>query len=125
MLKDAKNQQNCFEFMSWWVGAQAQAQFGNEIESQMGPIARYNTANKEAFRNMPWSSAEQELIMSQWKSAWATPNPPGCYYISRSLTNAFRNVVMNNKNPREMLNRYNTQMNNEIKRKRNALDLEA
>lgn len=123
LLKDAKSPENCFEFIKWWVSADVQSAFGQEIENSMGPTARYNTANINAFRNLPWTADEQEKIMSQWKSVSAIPNAPGSYYVSRCLTNAFRNVVMKSTNPTETLNRYNVQINNEIRRKRNELGL--
>jgi ABC-type glycerol-3-phosphate transport system substrate-binding protein len=123
ILKSAKDKESCFDFIKWWVSADIQAQFGIEIESVLGPAARYNTANIEAFRRLPWSSTEQKLILEQWKDVSAIYNVPGNYYVSRCLTNAFRRVVMYYDNPRETLLKYNMQINSEITRKRLELGL--
>lgn len=43
---------------------------------------------------------------------------PASYYISRNLYNAFRNVTIYYSNAREILYKYNKEMNAEIQRKR-------
>ncbi|MHB8963619.1 MAG: extracellular solute-binding protein [Saccharofermentanales bacterium] len=124
ILKSAVEQDKCFEFVKWWVSADIQARFGTEIEAQMGPAARYNTANVEAFTLLPWSAKEQESLKLQWQEVVGIPNAPGNYYVARSLVNAFRRVTFYYENPREVLNRYNNDMNNEIARKRAEFKLD-
>ncbi|MBS1327891.1 MAG: hypothetical protein HP041_07860 [Oscillospiraceae bacterium] len=46
------------------------------------------------------------------------PQVPASYYISRNLYNAFRRVTLSGGNPREMLFKYNSAINQEIERKR-------
>lgn len=124
MLRDAKNPKAAFDFIRWWVGEEAQAEFGTALETILGPAARYNTANVRAFERLPWSGSEQRVLGEAWKQVWDIPNVPGNYYITRSITNAFRQVVYNNENPRETLLRYNKDMNNEIQRKREEFGLD-
>ena len=45
------------------------------------------------------------------------PQPPGSYYTQRNLNNAFRQVVLNGENPREMLGRYMDEVDRELERK--------
>ena len=45
------------------------------------------------------------------------------YYISRSLTNAFRAVLYNSRNPRETMLRYTADMQKELERKNTEFDL--
>lgn len=123
MLAEVPNPDACFDFIRWWVSAETQAAYGNEIEAQMGPAARYSTANKEAFRNLPWTLAEQELLMEQWQWVEDVPIVPGDYYVSRNLANAFRRVVYYRETPREVLGRYNAIINKEILRKRKEYGL--
>ena len=52
------------------------------------------------------------------------PQIPGGYYVQRSLTNAFRKVVYNWENEREVLNEYTKKIDEEIKRKRTEFGLE-
>lgn len=124
MLADAKNKDDAFTFMKWWVGSKAQAKFGNELEAMMGPAARYNTANKIAFEQLPWQPKEQEKIMNQWEQVWDIPQVPGTYMIQRDITNAWRRVVYYYENPRETILRYNNDINKEITRKRIEFGIE-
>lgn len=124
MLNDAKNKDEAFTFMKWWTDEEQQAKFGLQVENILGPSARYNTANVEAFKRLPWSTTEQKLLLSQWSFASDIPIIPGSYYITRNITNAFRKCVYNYENPREILVRYNNDMNNEILRKRKEFGLD-
>jgi ABC-type glycerol-3-phosphate transport system substrate-binding protein len=118
MLKGIKDENDGYEFMKWWTSSEVQARYGYELEAVMGPAARYDTANIEAFHKLPWSKEEADRLVTQWNSVWDSPQIPGNYYLSRSLTNAFRKVVYSNENPREVLFEYNEGINREIERKR-------
>ena len=48
------------------------------------------------------TAAEQQVLRAQWEQVRPLENVPGNYYITRSLTNAFRRVVYYYENPREM-----------------------
>jgi len=123
MMKGLKNQQDGFDFLNWWTSAEVQARYGSELEAVMGPAARYDTANIEAFNKLPWSKSESDKLVEQWSSVWDTPQIPGNYYVTRSLSNAFRKVVYSFENSREVLFEYNEDINREIERKRNEFGL--
>jgi ABC-type glycerol-3-phosphate transport system substrate-binding protein len=124
MLKDIKDREAGFEFMKWWTSEDVQARYGSELEAVMGPAARYDTANIEAFNKLPWSKTEADKLSDQWKSIWDIPQVPGNYYMTRSLSNAFRKVVYSFENPREVLFKYNEDINREIQRKRTEFGLD-
>ena len=112
------NQNNAWEFIEWFTSAEIQADYGRQIEALLGSAARYDTANLEAFQMLPWSNAQQKQLLKQWSEVKGIPQVPASYYISRNLYNAFRNVTLNNSNPREVLYKYNQEINREIERKR-------
>jgi ABC-type glycerol-3-phosphate transport system substrate-binding protein len=117
IIKGTKDLDAAWAFLKWWTGADAQARYGQELEMLMGPAARYNTANTEAFSRLPWSAAEQALIKEQWQSVTEIPVVAGGYYTARNIDNAFRRVVQQMENPRDMLLRFNKDINDEIARK--------
>jgi ABC-type glycerol-3-phosphate transport system substrate-binding protein len=126
MLKSSEKKgisKEAFDFMSWWVSSDTQARYGNELESIMGPAARYNPANIKAFDKIPWKSEERLQIKEQWKWVTDVPQIPGNYYVSRNLTAAIRLSIEENKNPRRILSVYNREINNEILRKRKEFHL--
>lgn len=118
ILAQTEDPDASWEFVKWWTSAETQAQYGNDLEALIGSSARYTPANQEAFLNINWPKATQERILEQWESVTDAPQVPGNYIVSRQLTNAFRNVCDYNKNPKEMLNKYNRLINEEIQRKR-------
>lgn len=118
MFNKTENREGAWEFMKWWTSSEIQAKYGREIEIIMGPAARYDTANIEAFKNLPWTDKEKAQLLKQWSSLKMIKQTPVNYYITRNLANAFRKVVINGENPRETLNFYNRDIGKEIVRKR-------
>lgn len=124
LLKNAQNPTAAWQLMEWWSRADVQADYGNELEATMGSAARYAAANTEAFARLNWTNAEQATLSEQRSSVVGIPEIPGSYYISRCLTNAFRNVVSSGENPVKSLNQYNKDINAEITRKRTEFGLD-
>ena len=91
--------------------------FGVQVEQTLGVAARYGTANLAAFENLPWNSAQAEVIRRQRENTVAVEQIPGSYYIARNLAFAFRGVVYGNSNLRETLYKYNIEINKELQRK--------
>ena len=61
--------------------------------------------------------------MEQWGQVHEMPQVAGSYIIGRELENAFREVINNFYNPREILVQYSGVINDEINRKRKEFDL--
>lgn len=118
ILADSDRGQEAWQFLSWFASGEAQADFGRKSESLLGPVGRYAAANQLAFASLPWLSEESALLMGQWENVRENPQLPGSYYTQRNLANAFRNVVLNHKNPREMLDLYGQEIDRELERKR-------
>lgn len=118
-----RRQDDSWEFLKWWTSSEIMAEYGNRIEMAIGPVARYTTANVEAFERLNWTTEEASAIKEQREWVKEYPELVGGYYVSRSIVNAFRNVTNNYTNPREMLFYYNDQINDEIWRKRKEYNL--
>jgi len=110
--------QNCWEFMKWWASADVQARYGRELEAVMGAAARFQTANKVAFEQLPWSVDQMAILKEQWSWAEEVPEVPGGYFVTRHITNAARKVYNEKQDPRETLLDYTDTINDEIKKKR-------
>ena len=120
---DETVKQNAWEFMKWWVSADAQARFGREMESVLGSSARYATANTDALTQLAWSS--EELAVLQEQQAWGRgfPEIAGGYSTTRHMTNAIRKVINDKDDPRETLLTYVHTINEEIEIKRKEFGL--
>jgi len=124
MFKKIKNPQAGWEFLKWWMSADVQLKYANQIETIMGTSARLGTANLETFERMGWSLSEQEILKAQWKEVKEIQEVPGGYYTIRMLDTAFTDAYYNNENARATLNKYCDMINEEITRKRKELGIE-
>mgnify|MGYP000872857125 CR=1 FL=1 len=122
ILKRNNNPEDSWEFVKWWTSEETQARYGNELEQLMGTASRYNTANINAMSQLPWSKKQLEKLKEQMESLTDMPQVPGNYIVTRNLTNAFRNVCDTGKNPREMLTKYNSDINKELTRKQSEFE---
>ena len=120
---DETVKKNAWEFMKWWVSADAQVRFGREMESVLGASARYATANRDALKQLAWS-ADQLKVLEEMQ-AWGVgfPEIAGGYSTTRHMTNAIRKVINDKDDPRETLLTYTRTINEEIKIKRREFGL--
>ncbi len=123
MFKTASNKDACWEFLKWYVSEQTQYDYGMELEAVLGVSGRYLTANKLAFERLPWDSDTADVIRSQWQEVSTVPQVPGYYFVSRYLTNAISDTVVNGENARVVLGRYSDTIDAELERKNNQLDM--
>lgn len=121
MFRDAEDKESCWRFMEWLTRTQVQADFGNSVESLLGPAARYPTANIEAFNMLNWSKSERDVLQAQRSEVREIQEVPGSYFLSRCLDNAFRDVLFNSSNPRMALEKENANINRELERKQKEL----
>ncbi|MHB1452674.1 MAG: extracellular solute-binding protein [Saccharofermentanales bacterium] len=123
LMNSAKDKDAGFKFLDWWTTTETQTEYSRELESTMGPAARYNSANFETIGNLAWRDAELQTILEQWKSVSDIPSIPSSYYVARNIQNAFRSVVYKFNNERETLNKYSEIINKEIVRKNKELGI--
>ena len=124
IMQQSDDYDSSWEFLKWWTSAATQSSYARELESIMGAAARHNTANIEAFKSLPWSKTERDVLLSQWEITFGIPEIAGGYYVGRNLENAIRAVINNDKNPRETFSEYIILINGEITRKRKEFGLE-
>lgn len=107
-----------FQFMNWWCGAEAQSEYGKELEGILGIIGRIAPANYVALESLGWSEDELALIKTQLSQTKNNPEVLGNYTVDRSLTSALRAAINDENTPRRALAIYNKAINDEITRKR-------
>ena len=118
-----KTKQNAWEFMKWWVSADAQVRFGREMESILGASARYLTANQDAMKQLAWSGKQLKVLQEQMAQTKGFPEIAGGYSTQRHLTNAIRRVINTKEDKRETLLNYARTINEEIRIKRREFGL--
>ena len=120
---DETTKKNAWEFMKWWVGADAQVRFGREMESILGSSARYQTANRDALKQLAWSNKQLRVLLEQMSHTHGFPEIAGGYSTTRHITNAIRKVINTKEDQRETLLTYARTINEEIRIKRREFNL--
>lgn len=119
----AADQEGAWDFIKWFTSTDAQVKYGNNIESILGTMGRYATANEEALQQLSWTTSEVNLLLDQLDSQVEIPIIPASYGVTRNVMNAFRAVVNDYDNARDTLFWYNKDINDEITRKLEDLGL--
>ena len=117
ILSTSENQLEAWTFLKWWTSADTQSRYNTNVESLIGTISRITTANLEAFENMSWERGDLELLLEQRDWIVEVPEVPGSYYVTRSVDQAFWNVVNGRSTPKDALTKWTLEANNEIARK--------
>lgn len=124
IFKDAKMKDEAWQFVKWWTSQSTQERYGQEIEMTLGSSARWNTANVEALKDLPWPKQDIDAILEQWEWFKEREIVPGDYYTTRYITNIWSEIVLNGKNIREALEEGVKEINKEIRKKRTEFHLD-
>lgn len=127
ILTTTQKPQQSWDFLKWYLDTDTQSTFAVEMESLLGPAAKYATANMEALKQMTWSREEYDSLITQMDTVMAVPQVPGGYYLQRVLNFAFNRVYNSSgeqtmsENPVEVIAEYIPELNQELDRKRKEL----
>ena len=117
ILKLSQNPKNAWKFLRWWVSADTQLAYSSEVESILGPTGRVAISNTEAFQSLEWDPEMRDVVVESLNLTSEIPEYPGSYYVSRSVYQAFWNVVENNENAKQTLLKFAKEADQEIARK--------
>jgi ABC-type glycerol-3-phosphate transport system substrate-binding protein len=118
-----EKKREAWEFLKWWTSAATQERFGKDVEALFGPEFRWNTANRFAFRKLPWPADDLRVIEEQTKWFKEAPQLPGGYFTARQIDFAWNGVVINRRNMRESLEKAVLDINREMARKQTEFQL--
>jgi hypothetical protein len=85
------------------MSEETQLEFALTLLSTYGKEYFWNTANMNAFTQIPMPLQYRQVIMEQWEYAIEAPRIPGSYMVEREISNAWTNIVFNGANPRQAL----------------------
>ena len=108
-----------WEFVKWWSSAEVQAEFGQRLQITYGDEYYWNTANGEAFAQLPWDSDDKEVILEQLDWTLEAPRALASYMVERELSDAYNLVVLgtNSATVRESLDEAQKNIKRETQRK--------
>lgn len=117
ILATTDNPEASWDFIKWFNSTETQVAFGRQNESILGVSSRILPANIEAFKKLPWTKQELEVIEVCFDNSRGTPAVLGGYFTGRHITNAYTSCVTQGKSVREELERAAEAINKELRRK--------
>ena len=122
ILSQSNYPEEAWSFLEWWMSTEVQIEFAFTLLSTYGKQYFWNTANIDAFSQIPMPVQHKEIILEQWKYAIEAPRIPGSYMVEREISNAWTNIVFNGENPRQALDEAVRIANREILYKMSEFD---
>lgn len=117
IFEDTKKADEAYRFLKWWLSKETQLKYAYTLQSTFGPEFRWNTANLEAFRELPYPEEHMKVILEQWENQKECPRHPAGYMVEREVSNVWNNVVANHKELIESIDKAALNSNREIIRK--------
>lgn len=104
IMKSTEKEKQSWTFLKWWMSEETQVEFAYTLQTKYGSEYVWNTANKDAFRQLSFPAAHKEIILEQWEQSANYRNMPATYMLERELSNAWYSVVNEYESPRTALN---------------------
>lgn len=122
ILKSSRKPEAAWEFLKWWTSEDIQYRYASQLESVLGVSARVATANMDAMLRLGYDSETVEALEEQWKLVEEMPVIPGSYYLDRTVSQLFTNIVNGGQNVKLMLDKWGEEFDGEIRRKTEQYD---
>ncbi|MDC3416870.1 extracellular solute-binding protein [Aquibacillus salsiterrae] len=117
IFKESDKKEDAWEFLKWWSDKEVQVAFGNILQTTYGKEYIWNTANIEAFDELPWVTNHKNVILEQTEWVTEVPRVPGSYMLERELSNAYNSIVLDGENLRNAVDLASKRVKRETLRK--------
>ncbi len=114
---NTEKSQEAWEFLKWWLSQETQYEFSVRRCATFGQEYQWNTANIQAFSQLPFDSGVKELALEMWQHQREVTPHPAAYMLERELSGVWDDVVISNKALVESVDRAVLTTNREITRK--------
>ncbi|KIL52907.1 extracellular solute-binding protein [Jeotgalibacillus campisalis] len=122
IFKGTDQPDESWELLKWWMSTETQTEFASTLQILYGPEYMWNTANLDAFKDLPWPEEHKEIILEQWEYLKEVPKIPGAYLVERELSNIWNRIVFDGENPRSAIDDSIIAIDREITRKMEEFD---
>ena len=114
ILSNTDEKEDAWKFLQWWMSTDVQSQFALRLQTTYGVEYLWNTANLDAFAQLPLPQEHINVILNQWEYALEASRIPGAYMVEREISNAWNEIVFDDVNPRIALDEAAKISNREI-----------
>ncbi len=117
IFEAAKNKEAAAEFLHWWTSTEIQTSFNDMLMSIYGVEYIWNSANTEAFLNLPLPKEHLEVFEETQKWIQEVPKVPGGYIVERSISDIWNGVIFDSDDLKRITEEKNDDINLELERK--------
>jgi ABC-type glycerol-3-phosphate transport system substrate-binding protein len=117
IFRSADRPQEAWDFLRWWMSAETQTAFQEQLLLNYGREYLWFSANLDAFAQLDIPQEHRAVILEQWRWLQEPVRLPGSYMQERELSNVWTRIVFDGFNPRTAIDRSVTIINREITRK--------
>lgn len=117
VFETSDKKEAAWEYLKWWTSTETQTKFGHTLVATYGKEYLWNSANLEAFADLPWDNTDKEVILAQTEWLMEAPRVPGSYMLERELSDAYNKVVIDGKKLRTSIDTAVKRINRETMRK--------
>ena len=117
--KGERENADAWDFLRWYMSADVQYRYGEDIEASVGLQARWFTANTTAFSQLSWDRQDLAVFESAMRDMRNPRNVLGGYITGRQLNNAWTRAVMSGQDAHEALEDAVKEIRRELLRKQN------
>ena len=103
ILSATRYPEESWDFLKWWMSTEIQSEFAFVLQSTYGKAYFWNTANVNAFKQIPMPQEYKDIVLRQWEFGIEASRIPGNYMVERELSNAWTKIVFDGTNPRQAL----------------------
>lgn len=112
-----EREEMAWKYLDWWSSTETQVTYGQTLQTTYGSEYIWNSANIEAFNELPWKADDKEVIIEQTKWMLESPRILGTYMLERELSDSYNKVVVDGKELRVTIDSSIKRINRETERK--------
>lgn len=118
IFKSTTDRENmAWEYLKWWTSTETQVEYGQTLQTTYGSEYIWNSANTDAFKELPWKSDDKKVIMEQTEWMLESPRILGTYMVEREISDSYNKVVVWGKDLRITIDASIKRINRETDRK--------
>ena len=125
ILSTTEYPDEAWEFLKWYMDAETQTRYANDLIAYIGSTVRWFSANVEAFDSLSWDVNLRTVVTEQRKWVHSNPNAIGGYITARHVENARVRSVIQGMNYRESLEKAAEDITREMRIKQEEFKMRA
>lgn len=98
LLSSSEKKDAAWEFLKWWLSADTQQAYMQEVEIRIGGGSRIASANMRAFETLPLPREDMQVVLQALRNIRELKGVLGGYYTERHIKNAWNRIIVDELN---------------------------